>query len=248
MARKSPKLSIVPTIDVVDVITVDVSAMVDALQPLPAEPDVCNVARDDLMATYDRDIGEFLGYRAPPAPVMPSLAMLETEAAQDVLAVQEDTYTLVITGQYDSMLAAGMFAGQFAKLIGSQVCVVDASGTPVRCYDPPARRGRGERGIGGTGAAAGPRGADWGSKSGQAIKLMMRDDGATMDEMREITGWTFGKKYVAQLMRSFGVAITTKEATARTKRTWHAALVTTTAHLDDTAADDDAEPVMLAAE
>lgn len=214
MARKIPKLTIVA----------DASDALDMTTLTDMTVDVAAMA--DALAPLDV---------APKPPIVPSLEELRAESAE----ILPDAYTLVITGQHDSLMAAGMFAGQYAKLIGAQVCVVDASSTPVRCYDPPVRRTRGDRGIGGSGVAAGPRGADWDSKSGQAVKLMMRVDGATMDEMREITGWTFGKKYVKQLMRSFGVVVTTTAATARTKRTWHA--VAATAHLDDAAADDAAE-------
>lgn len=228
MARKAPKLTIVSdTSDALDMttptdMTVDVAAMADALAPLEDFEHADSNQLEPVLIVLSH------------APVVPSLEELRAESAE----AMPDAYTLVITGSHDSLMAAGMFAGQYAKLIGAQVCVVDASGTPIRCYDPPVRGKRGDRGIGGSGVAAGPRGADWSSKSGQAVKLMMRPDGATMDEMREITGWTFGKKYVAQLMRSFGVAITTKEATARTKRTWHAVAATVTAHLDDAAEDD----------
>ncbi|HTI81773.1 MAG TPA: hypothetical protein VL614_15095 [Acetobacteraceae bacterium] len=226
MARKAaPKLTVVPTpvVETVDLTTlvdtsIDVAAMVDALAPAaPADA----------------------APPAPPAPRVPSLAELRAEADQDVLQQLPESYTLAIAGQYDSLLAAGMFAGTFAKALGMQVCIIDASGAPVRCFDPPAKRGRG--GDKSAAVSNGPRGADWGSKSGQAIKLMMREEGATMDEMKEITGWTFGKKYVAQLMRSFGVAITTHEATARTKRTWHATIADTVAHVDDAEAEEAAE-------
>lgn len=136
-----------------------------------------------------------------------------------------EAYTLAIAGQSPSLIAAVIQAEQLSKAAGVTIHILDAAGQPVRTITPPARGGRG-----GT-VSAGPRGADWQSKSGQAIKLMMATDstgatvGATMDEMRAITGWTFGQKYVDQLARSFGVRIWTVDATARMKRTWHAAYV-----------------------
>lgn len=219
MSRK-PKLSIVSadtsnaTLDLTTLVdtSIDIAAMVDALAPMPAET-VTSL---------------------PAAPVVPSLAMLQAETAETM----PEAYTLAIAGSYDSLLAAGMFAGSFAKAIGLQVCIIDAAGNPVRCFDPPTKRVRGDKAAA---VSTGPRGADWGSKSGQAITLMMRPEGATMDEMKEVTGWTFGQKYVVQLMRSFGVQITTHEATARTKRTWHAVMADAVAHVDDAEAEEAAE-------
>ena len=136
-----------------------------------------------------------------------------------------EAYTLAIAGQSPSLIAAVIQAEQLAKAAGVTVVILDSAGQPIRQIVPPARGGRG-----GT-ISAGPRGADWASKSGQAVKLMLATDdkgatvGATMDEMRAITGWTFGQKYVDQLARSFGVRIWTVDATARMKRTWHAAFV-----------------------
>ena len=136
-----------------------------------------------------------------------------------------EAYTLAIAGQSPSLIAAVIQAEQLAKAAGVTIVILDSAGQPIRQIVPPARGGRG-----GT-ISAGPRGADWASKSGQAVKLMLATDdkgatvGATMDEMRAITGWTFGQKYVDQLARSFGVRIWTVDATARMKRTWHAAYV-----------------------
>ena len=136
-----------------------------------------------------------------------------------------EAYTLAIAGQSPSLIAAVIQAEQVAKATGATIHILDSAGQPIRTVTPPARGGRG-----GT-VSAGPRGADWASKSGHAVKLMLCTDasgttvGATMDEMKAITGWTFGQKYVDQLARSFGVRIWTVEATARMKRTWHAAFV-----------------------
>lgn len=137
-----------------------------------------------------------------------------------------ESYTLAIGGESPSLIAAVVQAELASKVTGSVIVILDAYGSPVRTITPAGRRG------GGSGGMTGPRGADWSSKSGRAIKAMMAVDasgktvGATMDEMKEITGWSFGQKYVDQLQRSFGVRIWTVDATARVKRTWHAALAT----------------------
>jgi hypothetical protein len=155
--------------------------------------------------------------------------------------VSPEAYTLAIAGESPSLIAAVIQAEQAAKATGSVIVILDQYGVPARTVTPPTRRGGG-----GGMAGAGPRGADWTSKSGHAVKLMMATDasgatiGATMDEMKAITGWTFGQKYVDQLQRSFGVKIWTVEATARVKRTWHAALAT------DIPADEPAEPAEAA--
>lgn len=240
MARKPTKLTIVTNTSTGDLVN---TAGTDIVL---ADTGACT------LASMLMDAAEPAPCAAPRAPIVPSLAELEAmvQAAVDVSPLAE-SYTLAISGQYDSLIAAGMFAASYAKAIGIQVCVLGADGAPVRCYDPPIKRARGDKAAG---VSSGPRGADWGSKSGQSIKLMMRDEGATMDEMKEITGWTFGQKYVNQLMRSFGVTITTRDATARTKRTWHAsAVVSTPAEIDQTddAGDHDmdaAASLMMAAE
>lgn len=230
MARKAKLTVVTNNTDIVD------------LTVLPA------AGADGLVLDVDAMLDVLAPLASPAAPIVPSLAELRAEAEAapaDVLMVLPESYTLVISGTHDSLLAAGMYAGAYAKSLGVQVCVCDASGAPVRCYDPPARRGRGGKANGGV--SAGPRGADWSSRSGRAIKLMMRAEGASMDEMREITGWTFGEKYVRQLRRSFRVDIWTIAATARTKRTWRAELTQVVAHVDDDT-DTDTDSNLMAAE
>lgn len=140
-----------------------------------------------------------------------------SEPASDAPTV---TYMLVIAGQHDTLASAAMHAQQYGKLARVTVCVARAdTGEMVQCFE---HRGRGKRSDSTDDGVHAPRGSAWDSKSGLAVQAMLRPEGATMDEMREFTGWTFGKKYVAQLARSFHVTITTHAATARVKRTWHA--------------------------
>ena len=145
-----------------------------------------------------------------------------------------------------------MFAASAAKLIGRDIVVLDASGQPVATHAAPVRRARG------TGAArvpAGPRGPNWDCKSGQVVRLMMRPEGATMDEIKDCAGWSLSPKHIAQWPRSFGVRVWADPATARTKKIWRAALIAATPAYDDSAeaeadmgSDDCPEHMALAAD
>ena len=137
-------------------------------------------------------------------------------------------------------LQAGMLAAKLAKRLKADTQVCD-SGSGELIGEHAARRRKAD--------PKAPRGPDWSSKSGQTVTLMLRPDGATMDEIRDVTGWSFGAKYAASLERSFKVRISTHPATSRTKRTWHAEPVTVTAQGDasppapDPLADDDTNVV-----
>ena len=142
------------------------------------------------------------------------------ESSEPAIDAPTVTYMLVIAGQHDTLASAAMHAQQYGKLARVTVCVARAdTGETVQCFE---HRGRGKRSDATDDGVHAPRGSAWDSKSGLAVQAMLRPEGATMDEMRMHTGWTFGKKYVAQLARSFHVTITTHDATARVKRTWHA--------------------------
>lgn len=121
-------------------------------------------------------------------------------------AAGEMTYSLKIDGLFESIEAAQSFARPYAKSLGARIIISGScDGAPITCIDPPVKTD-----------------LDWDSKSGRAVKLMMRKRGATLEEMRVETGWTFSQKYILQMARSFGVKITMKDANDTSKRTWHA--------------------------
>lgn len=177
--------------------------------PLPA---ITGLSMDDDAAS-DAEADALLDAEAAITATEPTSA----EPASDTPPV---TYMLVIAGQHDTLASAAMHAQQYGKLARVTVCVARAdTGETVQCFE---HRGRGKRSAATDDGVHAPRGSAWDSKSGLAVQAMLRPEGATMDEMRMHTGWTFGQKYVAQLARSFRVVISTHDATARVKRTWHA--------------------------
>ncbi|HTI81786.1 MAG TPA: hypothetical protein VL614_15160 [Acetobacteraceae bacterium] len=114
-------------------------------------------------------------------------------------------FSLKIDGHFESIEAARSFARPYAKSIGARIIISSGAGAAITCIDPPAKTD-----------------VDWDSKSGQAVRLMMRKRGATLEEMRVVTGWTFSQKYILQMQRSFGVVIEMRDASDVSKRTWHA--------------------------
>jgi len=62
----------------------------------------------------------------------------------------------------------------------------------------------------------------WASETGQAMSLMLRPEGATMDECKDVTGWSFGWAHMRKMERSFDTIIVEQAATARQKKTYFA--------------------------
>lgn len=205
------------------------------------------ISADNYIVTAIVDDAPTVALSLIPTPSALATESLDDDATDSMLsalaapAPAEPVYylTIALPAGTDA-IAACVTAQMHAKKLKTGVCVhAGAIGEAFRCYDHGGKvRVAGQPSA----TESHKRGADWSSKSGQAIVLMMRPDGATMDEMREITGWTFGAKYVRQLERSFGVVVAVHEATARTKKTWHAEIASEVTRTSDAGHDDDEAP------
>ena len=168
----------------------------------------------------------------------PDPSYTPTEASTPAVA---SYYMVISLPPGADLMEAGFAAAALAKRARTTVCVhAGAPGEAVRCF------GHDDRARAGTAASAPPaakRGADWSSKSGHAVTLMLRPEGASMGELSSITGWTFGQKYMDQLARSFCVMITTRPAEGRNPKLWFAVRADAAASVAEAAVDAGADDV-----
>jgi hypothetical protein len=114
-------------------------------------------------------------------------------------------YTLAVGAEAIRQNGAVAQALDISRAIKLPVSVIGPSGTVLRTVDAQAIRAAGRRPA--ASRVSGPVKST--GKSAEAAAMLLRPQGATMDQLRAVTEWSFGERYIRRLAATHKATIET---------------------------------------